>query len=132
MTNALEPGHGPRRILIVEDDPDIRSAVADLLELEGYLCTSVSNSREGLVLQSQAPSSLILLDYMMPEMNGGDFCSVLRSQGDMTPILFFSADREIERKTKDFPRSGVLKKPFRMEELLAAIDRLCKEPSSVV
>ena len=116
------------RILVIEDEDLIRDMVMVALEEEGYEVHTSANGREALnILQSSdfsrakfAPD-LIILDLMLPEVNGLDVCRLLRYQGDITPILIVSAkSSETDRVLGlEVGADDYLTKPFSMRELVA-------------
>ena len=116
------------RILLIEDEDLIRDMVMVALEEEGYEVHTSANGREALnILQSPdfsrakfAPD-LIILDLMLPEVNGLDVCRLLRYQGDITPILIVSAkSSETDRVLGlEVGADDYLTKPFSMRELVA-------------
>ncbi|MCP3139916.1 response regulator [Pyxidicoccus xibeiensis] len=117
--------HAQHSILVVEDDQDIREAVAELLELEGYTVHSASNGQEGLsVLATLRQPCLILLDLMMPVLTGYEFLERLRVTGtqSLVPVLIMTASHVTEPPTG---AAGLLRKPVEMTQLLAAISRYC-------
>lgn len=116
------------RILLVEDEDLIRDMVTVALAEEGYEVHSVSNGRAALnILQSpdfsrdKLAPDLIILDLMLPEVNGLDICRLLRYQGDFTPILVISAkSSETDRVLGlEVGADDYLTKPFSMRELIA-------------
>ena len=116
------------RILLIEDEDLIRDMVTVALEEEGYEVHTSVNGREALnVLQSSDFSrakfvpDLIILDLMLPEVNGLDVCRLLRYQGDITPILIISAkSSETDRVLGlEVGADDYLTKPFSMRELVA-------------
>ena len=78
-------------ILIAEDDTNIREGLVDTLELEGYKITSCSNGKEALEKLKEKDFDLVLLDVMMPELNGFDVCKEFRQTNDQTPVIFLTA-----------------------------------------
>jgi two-component system, OmpR family, phosphate regulon response regulator PhoB len=116
------------RILLVEDEDLIRDMVKVALEEEGYEVYTASNGRAALnILQSpdfsrdKLTPDLIILDLMLPEVNGLDICRLLRYQGDITPILVISAkSSETDRVLGlEVGADDYLTKPFSMRELIA-------------
>ena len=115
-------------ILIVEDDPDI----ADLLELHlsdlGYRVDVVADGREGLDRARVGDYALILLDRMLPSMDGLDVCRMLRTDGIPTPILMLTAKSEEMDKVigLDQGADDYVTKPFSVHELLARVKALIR------
>jgi two-component system phosphate regulon response regulator PhoB len=116
------------RILIVEDEEVIREMIVLALEEEGYEVTSVNDGRMALsFLQSSDPTKsdypfdLIILDLMLPQVNGLDICRLLRYQGNIIPILILSAKaNETDRVLGlEVGADDYLTKPFSMRELIA-------------
>jgi CheY-like chemotaxis protein len=114
-------------ILIVEDDEDIRAAMAELLESEGFEVAVASNGQEGLEVLSQirAPC-LVLLDLMMPVMNGEDFLRHVRKDPAMdgVPVIIVTASG----RTPLPGTQGILKKPFEISDLFTTVAAHCPTP----
>jgi DNA-binding response OmpR family regulator len=112
---------GPvRRVLVVDDDPDILDALAEILEVEGYDVQRARNGREALQRLEQGLPDLVLLDLMMPVMDGWEFARSL-APGARPPIIVLSADRNVSVKAREIGALGWLAKPFELSELLAAV-----------
>lgn len=127
-TNSDSELRNIKRILLVEDEDLIRDMLVVVLEEEGYEVTSVNNGRAALsALQNQESSKdggkpdLIILDLMLPEVNGLDICRLLRYQGDITPIIVISAKgSETDRVLGlEVGADDYLTKPFSTRELVA-------------
>jgi len=121
------PGRGstPRaeRVLAVDDDADILETLSEILELEGFLVTRARNGEEALAELTRAPVDLVLLDLVMPVMNGWEFSRrlPLRPEGDRPPVLVVSADRNVAQKARETGAVGWVGKPFDLDALLARI-----------
>ncbi len=111
------------RILIVEDERKISAYVRRGLEEQGYAVDATFTGREGLDWAVSAPYDLILLDLMLPEMDGVAVCQELRRQGNRTPILMLTARDAIDDRVTglDAGADDYLVKPFAMKELLARV-----------
>lgn len=115
-------------ILIVEDDRDIRENLQDVLENEGYTVVAAANGVAALeLLRAQASSarpSLIILDFMMPRMDGRSFLKTIQEYGwndlEQIPVILVTASRE--KWIDDFPQvRQVLRKPLELDELTESI-----------
>lgn len=115
-------------ILIVEDDPDI----ADLLEIHlsdmGYRVDAVGDGRDGLERARVGDYALIILDRMLPSMDGMDVCTTLRNEGIPTPILMLTAKSEEMDKVLGLDQGAddYVTKPFSVHELLARVKALIR------
>jgi CheY-like chemotaxis protein len=123
----------PAQVLVVEDDPDIRDSVVDLLQVEvPWIDVSVAgDGMEALeLLEEGAEPCLALLDVMMPVMNGLEFLDALRDRHlapDMRVVLI-SAHVQIARHV-DYPGiTGLLPKPFQAVDLLTIVRQHCPDP----
>ncbi len=122
-----------RRILVVDDDSDVLDATSALLEIEGYAVARARNGREALRSLAVEAADLILLDLMMPVMDGVDFCLALRSgEHGKTPVIVISADQTAPRKVREMDVQGFLGKPFDVDALLREIRRILPPPSPTV
>jgi len=118
-------------VLVVDDDPDILEAIADILETEGYRVARARHGGEALARVAEERPSLILLDLMMPVMDGPAFAAALRSQegGDRIPVVVISADGNAERAER-VQAQAFLAKPFDIDALLAQAARATGGPES--
>jgi DNA-binding response OmpR family regulator len=116
------------RILVAEDDANIRNGLVDTLEGEGYVVTGVRNGREALEHFSHNAYELIILDIMMPEVSGYDVCRQMRQRNEGIPILMLTAKSE-EVDTVIGLKLGAddyVTKPFGIRELLARVEALLR------
>lgn len=121
------------RILVVEDEKTLREAVSDVLSEENYLVDGVGTGDEGLYLAEQGIHDLLILDIMLPELNGLEIVKRLRNKGDSTPILLLTAKDSLEDKVTGL-NSGAddyLVKPFAVPELLARVKALLRRRGNV-
>jgi two-component system, OmpR family, response regulator MprA len=124
-------GAGPHpvgRVLVVDDDPDVREAVETALELDGHSVLSADDGFTALKRVGQAEFDAIVLDVLMPNLDGFDVCRRLRTGGNRTPILILTA-RDSEEDTirgLDLGADDYLVKPFALGELLARVRALVR------
>ena len=121
-----------RRVLIVEDEDAVGQVVADVLADEGYEVRRARNGREGLdVLQAWLPR-LIVLDLMMPEMDGWTFRAEQRRLGGQVaavPVIVLSGAREARARAGELGAVQAISKPFDLDEVVAAVGRWSQPPS---
>lgn len=112
------------KIMLIDDDPSLQLALRHLITEAGYDFSCAGNGREGLALIDAERPDLLLLDVMMPGMNGYDVCIALRERGHRIPIIFLSAKGDIVDKSIGFKAGGddYLVKPFDNSELLLRIE----------
>lgn len=112
----------PKTILVVDDKASVRTLVRDYLTEEGFRAVSAANGREALFTARQEKPDLILLDIMMPEMDGYEFVRVYRKEKE-TPIILLTAKLEETDKVLglELGADDYVTKPFRMRELVARI-----------
>lgn len=121
------------RILIVEDDHRIAASIKKGLEQESFLVDVCYGGKEGYDLASSEGYELIILDLMLPEMDGITICKKLREAKNNTPILILTAKGQTQDKVEGL-NSGAddyLVKPFSFEELLARVKALSRRPHLV-
>ncbi len=112
-----------KRVLIVEDEKNIVDILSFNLSREGYDTLEALDGKTGLQLALEQDPDLILLDLMLPEMNGFDVCRTLRKQGRTTPIIMLTAREEETDKVLglELGADDYITKPFSMRELLARV-----------
>ncbi len=123
MDGAREPRGD---VMVVEDDYAIRETLRELLEEEGYRVTQASNGAEALArLRTMGPPRLILLDLMMPVMDGWEFRRAIRGDERLAeiPVIVLSADHALEQKIATLAVQGYLPKPFELDALLRTVER---------
>lgn len=127
MTKNGEKIMPESRILMVDDNPEIREVVSVLLEGEGFVIDEAQSGRAALDYIKKYTYDLILLDVMMPGLNGYQTCVEIRRSSNV-PILFLSARSQVEDKTLGFSSGGddYLPKPFSYQELISRVKALVR------
>lgn len=112
-----------RRILVVEDDAHLADGLQINLDLEGYEPLLAGSAEVGLDLWKRGGVDLILLDVMLPGMDGFELCKLIRREGDRVPILFLTARSAGQDRIRGLDEGGddYITKPFELNELLARI-----------
>ncbi|ANF96192.1 response regulator transcription factor [Paenibacillus bovis] len=115
-------------ILIIDDDEKIISMLRRGLAFEGYEVLTASNGAEGLNKMLENDPALMVLDVMMPQVDGFEVCRRVREAGSSVPILMLTAKDEVENRVKglDAGADDYLVKPFALEELLARVRALLR------
>lgn len=115
-------------MLITDDDRAIREALARALRLEGYDVVQAANGAEAIEAVHAHHPDVVVLDLMMPTVDGLTTCKVLRAEGDTTPILMLTARTETSDRVAglDAGADDYLPKPFELDELLARLRALLR------
>lgn len=122
------------RILIVEDEQHLAEALTQILKKNHYSVDAVHDGRTGLDYAQSGIYDLLLLDIMMPEMDGISVLKTLRQQGVATPVILLTAKGEITDKVigLDYGADDYIAKPFSSEELLARIRAALRRKGEVL
>lgn len=117
-----------KKILIIEDDPGIQLSLKDELESEGFEVFIADNGRIGLNMAEEKNPDLILLDLMLPFLNGYEICKKLRQDGNRVPIIMLTVkDHEADKVVGlELGADDYVTKPFSLRELLARINALLR------
>jgi DNA-binding response OmpR family regulator len=120
-----------KRVLLVEDERLLSMTLSDRLVREGYFMQGAANGRAGYEMAVREDFDLILLDLMLPDMDGLDFCRNLRRRGAQVPILMLTARGQIEDRVRGLKLGAddYLAKPFEPAELLARMEALLRRAS---
>jgi len=120
------------RILIADDDRAIRDALERAIGLEGYEVELVNDGVAALEAVARNAPDLLILDVMMPSLDGLGVCRALRNRGDRTPILILTARTEIADRVSglDAGADDYLPKPFALDELVARIRALLRRTTT--
>lgn len=116
------------KVLLIEDEVQLGQIVKDSLEIRGFEMLYAADGREGLRLYQQEHPDVVVLDIMMPNMDGFSVTAEIRKQDKLTPIIFLTAKSQTADVVKGFELGGndYLKKPFSMDELIVRITALLK------
>lgn len=122
------------RILIVDDELDVTELLKYKLEQDGHLCHVVNNPLSFISVAREFNPNLILLDIMMPELNGLQLCKMVRSDPkmDTIPIIFLTARGEVEDRIKGLESGGddYISKPFNTKELMLRVANILNRSQS--
>ena len=113
----------PRNILIIEDDPALLRGLKDNFETAGYVVRTAADGQRGLDVLLNEPPDLVLLDIMLPKMNGYDICCAARAKHLRMPIIMLTAKGQEEDIVRglDLGADDYVTKPFGIRELLARV-----------
>src|SRR6188768_1245772 len=117
-----------QHLLVVDDEDNLRSMLAAALQHHGFAVTTASNGREALDVIPVERPDLVLLDVMMPDLDGFEVCRRLRTDGDRTPVLFLTARDSTEDKVRGLTLGGddYVQKPFSLDELVARAEAVLR------
>ena len=116
------------RILVVDDERAVREAVQRALRLEGYEVEEAADGEQALEAAARVPPDAMVLDVLMPNVDGLEVCRVLRARGDRVPVLMLTARDAVSDRVAglDAGADDYLVKPFALEELLARLRALLR------
>jgi two-component system alkaline phosphatase synthesis response regulator PhoP len=121
----------PARILVVDDEAHLAAGIRENLEAEGYRADVAHDGITGLEHLRAEPFDLVVLDVMMPNMDGLELCAQLRRDGIQTPVLFLTVKGAAEDRVRGFEAGGddYLAKPFHLKELLLRVAAILRRSS---
>ena len=119
----MELGREPGRLLVVEDEPHLAEVISDNLEVEGYAVEVVHDGHVACDRILSDTPDLVLLDVMLPGLDGVSVCEKVRAAGNQVPVLFLTAKGEEDDRVRGLEAGGddYLAKPFDLRELLLRV-----------
>ncbi|HYB24084.1 MAG TPA: response regulator transcription factor [Solirubrobacteraceae bacterium] len=116
------------RLLVVDDDPSVREALALILDLNGFDVATAVDGREAIRTLATTPADAVILDVLMPGLDGLEVCRRMRAIGDRTPVLMLTARTEVSERVAGLEAGAddYLAKPFAREELIARLRALLR------
>ena len=118
-------GNKEINVLVVDDQEAIRDTLQVALDDEGFTVETAANGQEALDILMRWKPCVILLDLMMPVMDGWAFCAEQVRTGDLTPIVLLSAAGGLEEQAKALCAVAVIAKPFDIDRVISTIQRVC-------
>ena len=122
------------RLLLVDDEENLRSMLEAALRHHGFEVHPVGNGRDALDAVATVQPDLVVLDVMLPDLDGFTVCQRLRQQGDHTPVLFLTARDDTADRVRGLTLGGddYLVKPFSLEELVARIQAILRRAGTTI
>ena len=121
-----------QHLLVVEDEETLRTMLSAALQFHGFVVSTTVDGRSAMEMISLQHPELILLDVMMPDLDGYEVCRRLRTEGDHTPVLFLTARDATEDKVRGLTVGGddYVEKPFSIDELVARVHAILRRTGS--
>ena len=116
----------PLNLLVVEDDESLVEVLNELFSELGYVSTVLDKTDDIVPLMEKVKPDLVLLDYLLPHINGGELCSQIKNHKlfSATPVIIFSAFSKVLISLGDYGCDAFIEKPFNLSELITKIERL--------
>lgn len=129
VRKILFPVKAPK-ILLIEDDPSLAEILVDFFRSTGYVVHSFSSTEDILQLIEQFNSDLVLLDYLLPKVNGGELCSQIKRHEETKhiPVIIYSAFPRVMLSLGNYGCDAFLPKPFDLNDLVNQIEMLLAKP----
>ncbi len=122
------------RILLVEDEQNLADGIREILEGEGYVVRVAADGESGLAMIRDGDHDLVILDVMLPKLDGFTVCETVRSEGRDVPVLFLTARGGTDNRIRGLEAGGddYLTKPFSLKELLLRVSAILRRRTWVV
>jgi two-component system OmpR family response regulator len=132
VTSTSNGNAPPKRILVVDDEASIVDAVATALRYEGYVVDEATTGQEAIAAVARAEPDLMVLDWMLPDIDGIEVGRRLRDRGFKTAILFLTAKDAVENKVEALRAGGddYVTKPFSLAEIVARTQAILRRTAS--
>ena len=114
-----------KNVLVVDDDPCIVELLSAMLSLEGYAVRTATSAGQAMQLARGLAPDIVLVDWMMPEMDGMDLCRMLKKHTETAsvPVIVISANDRVRTASREAGADAWLLKPFDLDDLLACVRR---------
>jgi DNA-binding response OmpR family regulator len=124
----MNPAVHAKKILLIEDEPDIVRGLSDALEFEGFEVLSTGEGRDGVRMARERGADCVILDLMLPDINGYQVCEEIRAGNQVLPIIILTARGQESDKIRglDAGADDYVTKPFSIGELLARIKAIIR------
>jgi two-component system OmpR family response regulator len=126
--SRMSGGAKPMRVLLIEDDSSVADYILKGLRESGYSVDHVADGKEGLFMATSEEYDLLVVDRMLPNVDGLTIVQTIRAAGNTTPVLFLSALGDVDDRVKGLRAGGddYLVKPFAFDELLARLEAMSR------
>ncbi len=125
LAMAAKQENAKKTILVIDDDHGVLKIIDVILSDEGYTVLTANGGNAGLAMLEQEKPGLIILDYMMPDLNAVEFMRIVQERNLRSdiPIILITADGRAEEKMREVGAQGYISKPFDVDDLLEYIER---------